>query len=140
MMPLNDLDQSLAALDPRAVGDYLFCTVGDVPEGLEPFATVREDEGTTVVVTKDEARAHGLSDGMLLSRISLGAFTSLEAVGITATIAQTLASSSIPCNVIAGYYHDHLFVPQDRAKEALRLLRGLVKQAEGWLPANTPTQ
>lgn len=135
MMPLNDLEQSLAALEPNNAGVYLFCTVDALPQGLEPFAVIREDEGTTVVITRDDALAHGLTADTAMTRISLGAFTSLEAVGITATVAQTLASSSIPCNVIAGFYHDHLFVPEERGKEALRLLESLGRQARGWLPA-----
>lgn len=133
MNALINLEQSLAQLDPRIVGTYVFETVDSIPSGVQPFAIIHEDEGTTIVVDQEDAAGAELPATVPFARISLGAFTSLNAVGITATIAQTLASRDIPCNVIAGYHHDHLFVPVSRAAEAMRLLAGLSSQAEGWL-------
>jgi hypothetical protein len=57
--------------------------------------------------------------------IILGVQSGLDAVGLTARVASILASAGISCNVIAGYFHDHLFVPKDLADKALGLLRGL---------------
>jgi len=49
----------------------------------------------------------------------------LAAVGLTAAFAQALAAVGISCNVLAGAHHDHLFVPVDRATDALAALRAL---------------
>ena len=51
--------------------------------------------------------------------------TALDAVGLTAAVATALAEHGIPANVIAGFYHDHLLVPEDRADDAVAVLRGL---------------
>lgn len=134
MSGLTDLDQTLASLDAKPQGTYVFATVDPVPEELLPFAVIREDEGTTVIVEEQEARRFGLPLDHTFARITLGVHSSLDSIGLTATIAQTLASRSIPCNVVAGFYHDHLFVQADRASEAWSLLDDLARQAKGWLP------
>lgn len=127
------LDESLSVLDPQLGGVYVFVSTDSVPPGLEPFAVVREAEGLTLIVPMEQAFQYGFADQQPFSRITIGAVTSLDAVGITATVAQTIASRDIPCNVVAGYYHDHLFVPREDAQEVMALLRQLAKQAEGWL-------
>jgi len=38
-----------------------------------------------------------------------------------------LAAYEISANVIAGYYHDHIFVPEQFADEALERVRNLKK-------------
>lgn len=136
MSGLKDLDEALASLDATLQGTYVFACVTSVPENLTPFAVIREEEGTTVVVTEQEARDAGLPLDETFARITLGVHSSLDAIGLTATIAQTLASRSISCNVIAGYFHDHLFVQADRATEASALLDNLARQAKGWLPTD----
>lgn len=133
MTPKKDFEQSIASLEPAEAGDYVFVSTTDYPEGLTPFATVAEPEGMTVVMALEDAPADFLADNDPYTRITLGAYTPLDSVGITAIVAQTLASRGIPCNVIAGKNHDYLFVPQALAGEAMRVLRHLVKQAEGWL-------
>jgi Uncharacterized protein conserved in bacteria len=133
MSGLVDLEQSLAALDPRVEGTYVYHCVESIPSDVTVFAQIHEPEGITLILTLEEAREAGLPASQAFVRISLGAYTSLSAVGITATIAQTLASRDIPCNVIAGFHHDHLFVPSSKAAEAMRLLSDLSVQAAGWL-------
>lgn len=134
MPGISDLDQNLASLDATPNGLYVYASLPAVPEGLTPFATIREDEGVTVIVTEQEARDAGLPLDETYARITLGVHSALDSIGLTATVAQTLASRSISCNVVAGYYHDHLFVQADRATEAAELLDGLTRQAQGWLP------
>lgn len=72
------------------------------------------------MVSRAEAERHGLGDAVVsvCRRITLDVHSSLEAVGLTAAMSATLADRGISCNVIAGVYHDHLFVPDDWAEEA----------------------
>jgi uncharacterized protein len=57
--------------------------------------------------------------------LTLTVFSALEAVGLTAAVARALADEGIPCNVLAGYHHDHMLVPEERAGDAMRVLRRL---------------
>ena len=134
MPGISDLDQNLAFLDARPNGLYVYVSLPEVPEGLSPFATIREDEGITLIVAEQDARDAGLPLDETYALITLGVHSALDSIGLTATVAQTLASRSISCNVVAGYYHDHIFVQADRATEAIALLEGLTRQAQGWLP------
>ncbi|MDK6486607.1 ACT domain-containing protein, partial [Streptococcus agalactiae] len=69
----------------------------------------------------------------IYTRITLRVESSPQAVGLTSAVAQALSARSIPCNVIAGFYHDHIFVPKRMTDDAIELLRDLSKQAQGWL-------
>jgi hypothetical protein len=53
--------------------------------------------------------------------------SSLHAVGLTAAVASELAHAGLSCNVVAGFYHDHLFVPRDNAAQVLMLLNKMGK-------------
>ena len=104
-------------------GRYVFVSVAEgVPLGVAPVATVVEDEGLTLVLQQEHADEAGLAYDYVARWITLGVETTLEQVGITAAFAATLAEAGISCNVIAGFHHDHLFVPHDRAEEAVGLL------------------
>jgi hypothetical protein len=95
-------------------------------EGLPfaPFATVAEAEGLTVVAPLAEIEAAGMvSDPW--ARISLTIHSDLTAVGLTAAFAGALGAVGISANVIAGLYHDHIFVPWDRRQDAVAALRAL---------------
>jgi hypothetical protein len=101
-------------LDERA---WFFVLVeGAVPE--DAFAVFREDEGTTAILPGERA-------GMPFARITLMVHSALEGVGLTAAVSGALAQAGIACNVVAGYHHDHLFVPWERREEALELLQCL---------------
>jgi hypothetical protein len=104
---------------------YVFTQAKDVlPEG-RPFAVIREDEGTTLVLTQAEADRLGLAYGYVAARITLTINSDLAAVGLTSEVSRVLAEAGISCNVIAGLAHDHLFVDADRGSEALRRLEDL---------------
>ncbi len=130
---MKNLDETLAALDAQVEGTYVFATTDTLPPGLEPFAVVREAEGLTVIVKASDAFRFGLGEHPLYARITPSVETELQSVGLTATICQTVASRGIPCNVIAGFHHDHFFVPADKAQEVQSLLSSLSEQARGWL-------
>ncbi|WP_210491567.1 ACT domain-containing protein [Patulibacter sp. SYSU D01012] len=124
----RDLDRLLTTMEPVArPGVWTFTTLppgAPVPAGLDPVVTVAEAEGTTLVVPLDAARAAGLPADFAATWITLSVHSALDAVGLTAEVARRLTAAGISCNVVAGYFHDHLFVPRDRADDALRALAG----------------
>lgn len=104
-------------------GRYVFVTVAEgVPLGCAPVATMVEPEGLTLVLAQREADEAGLAYDYVAGWITLRVVSTLEEVGLTAAFSTRLAAEGISCNVIAGYHHDHLFVPYDRAVEAVALL------------------
>lgn len=121
-------------MELKPQGNYVFVVLDEIPEGVEPFATVREYEGMTIVISERRAKEAGLPLDKRFTRISLDVPSSLESVGMVATIAQILAARSITCNYLAGFHRDHLFVQVDKAEEALEILSDLKEQAKGWLP------
>ncbi len=129
----RDLQRLLTGMAPERVpGTFVFVTVPgpDVPAGLLPFATVREDEGLTLVVLREEADRLGLSYDHLAARITLRVHSALAAVELTAAFSTALADAGISCNVLAGYHHDHLFVAEDDADRALAALEALSRRQD----------
>lgn len=123
----RDLRKLLSGMRPELhPGRYVFTTVaGSVPSGVTPVVTVAEQEGLTLVVRQEDADTAGLAYDYVAGWITLRVHSALEAVGLTAAVARELASAGLSCNVVAGFHHDHLFVPCERADEALTLLEGL---------------
>ena len=108
--------------------EYVFCTgdfSGDVIAALDPIGQFREKEGCTLIVERSAAVREGLEFGSTFRMITLDVHSSLEAVGFLAAVTSHLAESGISTNAVAGYYHDHLFVPADRADDALSRLLAL---------------
>jgi hypothetical protein len=112
-------------------GRYVFVCVDVVPDDADPIVVVREDEGTTLVLRLDEARRLGLAwnERDVMAMIMLRVHSSLSAVGLTAAVAAALTTRSISCNVVAGFHHDHLFVPAERAGDAMAALSDLSASA-----------
>ncbi|MGR3890637.1 ACT domain-containing protein [Pseudomonas sp. 1152_12] len=113
-------------------GDYVFCTLPDnrFPEGCDVIGSFREREGLTLILERQQAEQAGLAFDYIAAWITLNVHSALEAVGLTAAFAAALAKAGISCNVIAGYYHDHLFVGRSDAERALDVLRQLAANAE----------
>ncbi|MFE4196327.1 N-acetyltransferase [Paenarthrobacter sp. NPDC056912] len=132
----TDLKTLLESLHPVVRdGDYVYALWphGRPLEGAIE-AAVREAEGLTVVLHRDEADKLGLGYDFVAAWITLQVHSALEAVGLTAAVSAALTHAGISCNVLAGFHHDHLLVPSsdaDRALEVLRLLaRGVVLRSE----------
>jgi hypothetical protein len=107
-------------------GRYVFATVAEgVPLGVAPVATVVEPEGLTLVLPQEDADEAGLAYDYVAGWITLRINSTLEEVGLTAAFSTRLADAGISCNVVAGFHHDHLFVPHDRAGEAVALLEDI---------------
>lgn len=85
----------------------------------------REREGITVVMLKEIADQLKIKYTFESCWISLNVFSDLEVVGLTATIATSLSQFNIPCNVVAGYHHDHLFVPAHSADQVIKILSNI---------------
>ncbi len=107
-------------------GDYVFCTVeggkyGDHCE-LNPVASVLEPEGLTLVLEKAVADEAGLEYSGEFRCVTLLVHSSLEAVGLTAAISGELCKNNISANIVAGYFHDHVFVQAHEAERACAIL------------------
>jgi uncharacterized protein len=116
----RDLERMLASLEvERRPGTFTYVT-GEWP-GLAgaAHATVIEAEGTTYVVPVEAAEAAGAPVEFVGAWLTLTVWSALEAVGLTAAFSRVLGDHGIPCNVLAGYHHDHIVVPADRADEAI---------------------
>lgn len=113
-------------LDPRPWGYAL------APPGTPApwaWAQVAEDEGLTLIAPLDQFDGQGWPVQGPFARITLTIHSALDAVGLTAAISTTLAQAGISANIVAGWHHDHIFLPRDRAAEALALLHRLVPPA-----------
>lgn len=111
--------------------EYVFCTLSEGDESLlarlQPIGTFHEQEGLTVIVLQSEAEKHHLHYHGLFKCITLNVHSSLAAVGLTAAVSTKLAQENISANVVAAYYHDHIFVPADDAAKALLCLQDLAR-------------
>ena len=128
MPPIRDLDTLLAALRPELnPGTWAWCTLpaGTTLDGVDAIATLRETEGPSVVVAEADALSRGWPIAFRSAWLTLRVHSDLAAVGLTAAFGRALADAGIACNVIAGVHHDHVFVPVDRAEDALAALRAL---------------
>lgn len=121
----TDLDTLLHSLSAKLdSGLFVFSTLAsrDIPAGLSPRMMFQEGEGTTLILLKDEAEAHGIAYEFPCRMITLDVHSSLEAVGFIARIAGELAKAGMGVNPVSGFFHDHLFVPDGRQDEALTIL------------------
>ncbi len=121
----DNLQVLLQTMKPKLhTGDYVFCTVKELG-GIDPAEIIllfREDEGLTLVLEKSKADSLQLSYTFIAAWISLTVHSSLEAVGLTAAFSKALADEGISCNVVAGYFHDHIFVDHKQAGSAMAVL------------------
>lgn len=128
----TDLANMLATMQPiLQPGEYVFCTVTgpSVFTPQEILGLFREPEGYTVIVPRSLADQRHLPYSFVATWITLSVHSSLEAVGLTAAFSSALARANISCNVVAGYYHDHIFVAKPDAEKALQVLQNLADRA-----------
>jgi uncharacterized protein len=122
----TDLQRLLASMQPAPMpGTYVFAAVPPataIPPDIQPVMTFREAEGTTLILRAEEAETAGLDAVFRCRMITLTVHSSLDAVGFMAAIATQLAAAGISVNPVSAFYHDHLFVPEGRAEEAMQVL------------------
>ena len=133
MAGIKDLNKLLNSMQPKLIDEaFVFCSVAGRLEQylyLESIATFKEPEGITLVLTKDKADEAGLNYEGVFRQITLTVHSSLQAVGLTAAVSTKLASKGISANVIAAYYHDHIFVSLEQAGQALVALKELSNES-----------
>ena len=130
MTAVSELPELIAHLNPVLLhDDYVFCFVDPDQSApclaLPPLATFQETEGLSVIVTRAQADALDLGYDSVHRCITLQVHSSLTAVGLTAAVSTVLANAGLSANVVAAHRHDHVFVPADRAAEAIEALRAL---------------
>jgi hypothetical protein len=124
----KDLKKLLEGMTPQLrEGEYVFCSVagGPLPDPADIVCFFREEEGLTLVLARSLADRLLLPYEFIAAWITLTVHSSLEAVGLTAAVSKALADRQISCNVIAAYYHDHIFVGVKDAALAMEALRDL---------------
>lgn len=124
----SDLSKMLALLDVvQKPGCYAFIFVtGDHSDNdadinkAEAEAMIQEAKGTMLVILVGKLKQHqqDYAEQFKAAWLTLTVNSALHAVGLTAAVSTALADKGIACNVLAGYYHDHLLVPYDRAQDA----------------------
>lgn len=122
------LETLLKTMNPHLhEGSYVFCSVSELSKLKDKdfIMSFKEDEGFTVILTKEHADELLLNYSFICSWITLKVHSSLEAVGLTAAFSTALTLKNISCNVIAGYYHDHIFVDVKDAQNAIDALKEL---------------
>ena len=124
---MTDLEAMLQTLTVSVRPDrYTFI---DVPSGAAPrvgngvAAVISEAGSDTVVATIERAEHEGWPIDFVAAWLTLDIHSALHAVGLTAAFSAALADAGIPCNVLAGFRHDHLLVQSQRADEAVVALK-----------------
>lgn len=122
----RNLEALLRTMSARLLeGVYVFTTLGKdpIPKGIKPRIQFEEEEGTTLILRKSEAEDLNLAYEFPCRMITLDVHSSLDAVGFMARITTALAKEDMGVNPVSGFYHDHLFVPDGREEDAMRVLR-----------------
>ncbi|MER8431802.1 ACT domain-containing protein [Mesorhizobium caraganae] len=129
----TDLKKLLASMMPHLLaGVHVFAALAPgtpMPEDLDPVMQFCEREGMTLIVPEEQAKAAGLTGTFRCRMITLNIHSSLEAVGFLAAITTRLAAAGMGVNPVSAFYHDHLFVPAERAEEAIVILESLAEES-----------
>ncbi|HEU4790737.1 MAG TPA: ACT domain-containing protein [Flavobacterium sp.] len=121
----NNLEKLLRTMNPSLnEGDYVFCVINDITtvNSSDIIMFFREQEGFTVIIKKEMADSLKLEYSFVASWITLTVHSSLEAVGLTAAFSKALSQEGISCNVVAAFYHDHIFVGINDTDKAMEIL------------------
>lgn len=122
----TSLEKLLSSMQPVLhEGIFVFCT-SPLPfaqlVNLTPLMMFKEEEGTALILDQSTADHAGLSYDFISQMITLNIHSSLNAVGFLAAITKYLAAAGISVNPVSAHFHDHLFIPREKAEEALRVL------------------
>lgn len=127
MAVVRDRARMIAGMAPSLDAEtYVFCSC-DAAFGAAyrdaALGSFREAEGVTLILAERDARRAGFPVDAPMRRITLQVPSALDGVGLTAAVAGALAEADVPCNMVAAYHHDHVFVPAADADRALDILK-----------------
>lgn len=129
MAAIKKLDKLLKEMKPELKNEeFVFSTLSEPRFNrlkLNPLLTFKEQEGVTLIIEKEIADANRLPYSGVWKLITLTVHSDLSAVGFLARITNKLAEAGISVNVVSAYYHDHLFIPTEKADEAITILKKL---------------
>jgi hypothetical protein len=120
-----NLNTLLKTMKPKLhIGEFVFCSLSNLTHiNIEDVVLIfKEEEALTIIVKKEIADALNLAYSFVACWITLTVHSSLEAVGLTAAFSKALADNEISCNVVAAFYHDHIFVDKKNAEKAMAVL------------------
>ncbi|MBN1290431.1 MAG: ACT domain-containing protein [Candidatus Latescibacteria bacterium] len=122
----SDLNYLLKSMNPVLHdGEFVFCTLSQNQADrlpVKPVSVFRENEGVSVVLSREQAEQFGISYNYISRMIVLTVHSSLDAVGFLAAVTGKLAEHGISVNPVSAYFHDYLFVPSPKAEEAIEIL------------------
>jgi uncharacterized protein len=124
----KDFDRLLKTMKPQHnAGDYVFCVANDLTQFKmsDVLLLFKEHEANTIIIKKEIADSLNLPYTFVAAWITLMVHSSLEAVGLTAAFSTALAANNISCNVVAAFYHDHIFVDKKDIDKAMQVLNEL---------------
>lgn len=124
----KDLSLLLRHMQPTLnPGEFVFCTLPNLDHlSIQQIVCFfKEVEGYTIILPRDLADEWRLPYSFVAAWITLTVHSALDAVGLTAAFSKALGAAGISCNVVAAYYHDHIFVGIEDAKRAMVVLEGL---------------
>ena len=132
MSGIKDLNVLLSNIEPVLdERSFVFCTFSEFDWStiydFNPIGLFREKEGMTLIITKQKAIDKNVSFESVYRLITLNVHSSLDAVGLTAAFSTKLTEKDISANVVAAYYHDHIFVPEEKVEQALIAILELKK-------------
>ncbi|WP_026708056.1 ACT domain-containing protein [Flavobacterium frigidarium] len=123
----KNLDILLKTMKPKLnEGQYVFCEAHDIAKIhlADIIMSFKEEESITIIAKKEVADSLKLEYSYVASWITLTIHSSLEAVGLTAAFSKALSENGISCNVVAAFYHDHIFVDVKDTDKAMAVLNG----------------
>ncbi len=133
MSGVTDLSKLIKSMTPKLnKGAYVFTTLknaNDIDRNVI-ICEFKEAEGTTLILEQNKADNLNLKYDYIASWITLTIHSSLDAVGLTAKFSNELAKYNISCNVVAAFYHDHIFVNQKDAEKAMKVLQNLASSQQ----------
>jgi len=129
MVGIQNLDQLMKSMKPElGESDFILCSVSDkqlVNLKVKPLMTFKEKEGITLILYRKDAEVNSIKYEGVWALITMTVHSDLAAVGFLARLAAALAKEGISVNAVSAFYHDHLFVPKEKSKEAMKVLQKL---------------
>jgi len=126
----KNLETLLKSMKPKHnLGEFVFCKTESLDQLnlSQIIMTFKEEESITIITEKTVADQLNLNYSFVASWITLTVHSSLEAVGLTAAFSKALSENGISCNVVAAYYHDHIFVEKKDTNKAMEILNAFSK-------------